>query len=51
MPASRPTLPLGGGPVGHLGFVLRRRAGGWNGHPLYRTRVSHLARLDLSLAA
>jgi hypothetical protein len=23
----------------------------WNGHPLDRTRVSHLARLDLSLAA
>lgn len=23
----------------------------WNGHPLHRTRVSHLARLDLSLAA
>ncbi|MFD7676585.1 hypothetical protein [Streptomyces anulatus] len=23
----------------------------WNGHPLDRTRASHLARLDLSLAA
>ncbi|MCX4454763.1 transposase [Streptomyces sp. NBC_01340] len=23
----------------------------WNGHPLDRSRVSHLARLDLSLAA
>ncbi|WP_240981030.1 hypothetical protein [Streptomyces sp. Z423-1] len=23
----------------------------WNGHPLDRTRVSHLARLDLSPAA
>lgn len=23
----------------------------WSGHPLDRTRVSHLARLDLSLAA
>ncbi|MDX3846133.1 transposase, partial [Streptomyces europaeiscabiei] len=30
---------------------LMRLDAWWNGHPLDRTRVSHLARLDLSLAA
>ncbi|MEV5282400.1 transposase [Streptomyces sp. NPDC052811] len=30
---------------------LIRLDGWWNGHPLDRARVSHLARLDLSLAA
>ncbi|WP_435839393.1 hypothetical protein [Streptomyces brevispora] len=29
---------------------LMRLDAWWNGHPLDRTRVSHLARLDLSLA-
>ncbi|WP_175430199.1 hypothetical protein [Streptomyces hawaiiensis] len=55
--ARGPTCPLLGLQKTHLEHVfsavalnLIRLDAWWNGHPLDRTRVSHLARLDLSLA-
>jgi len=36
---------------GHLGIGGGRLHAWWNGHPLDRTRTSHLARLELALAA